>query len=728
MKRILLACVWLLVCSGIFAQSKLSPYTNKYLASRKAEYSKGIQRVKGEEWVPAYIYLNTGAKTSVLKEAGVKVNLELDDIVTAQLPADRIQEIASLEEVKYIQVATPVYPMMDKVRISAGVDKVQEGVDLSGPFLGEGVVVGVIDAGFQYEHPNFYDWEKKKLRIKRVWEQNYDKGTPPEGFTYGGELKTSEEILRAQGDVTSNSHGTHVTGIAAGADTLAGNTYYGVAGDADIVLVSMGNTTENNVNLSDAIAYIYKYAESVNKPCVINMSLGTQAGPHDGTSTFDLVSDKLQGKGRLLVGSVGNFGNDKFHVSKTFASASDEPLKTFVKYKQSPSPSNIGGDIEVWGEPGMKYNVQVVVYNTFGKEQVDNSGEIDVAVKEGSTQEYTFKKNASGSVLITTEISPLNDKPHALISLKVKSLKMNNSIGLVITPKSKGTVHVWGDDTYVELESNDIEGWTDGNNEYSLAEIGGTGKKIISVGAYVTRNTYKKEGSDEEATLNETMNDIATFSSKGPALDGRVKPDITAPGTYIVSSISSLDVTLASQIIAKTETWNDKTFYYAYMQGTSMAAPVVTGILATWLQANPELAPDDVRGIIEKTALSDEFTGTLPAQGNGIWGHGKIDAWKGIKESLVWASAIDALPADLPKVVLLGGGTGEYRVLFVEEASNIVFSIYSMDGHQVGIQNVGHAGVSEEIQVDLEGIPAGIYIVKIKGDKLNEAFKVIVRR
>ena len=67
-----------------------------------------------------------------------------------------------------------------------------------------------------------------------------------------------EEILKVAGDVTSNSHGTHVAGIAAGADSLDGNTYYGVAGDADIVLVSMGETTPNNVNLSDAIAYIYK--------------------------------------------------------------------------------------------------------------------------------------------------------------------------------------------------------------------------------------------------------------------------------------------------------------------------------------------------------------------------------------------------------------------------------------------------------------------------------------
>lgn len=728
MKKILLIYVSLCLCIGIFAQSKLSPYTKKYLSLRKTECTQALQVKATEEYVPAYIYLNEGAKVSALEELGVKVNLNIKDILSVQLPAGHIEDVAALKEVKYIQVGTPVHPMMDKARPSAGVDKVQNGVDLPTLFCGKDVVIGVVDAGFQYSHLNFYDRNREKLRIKRVWEQNYTKGTPPEGFTYGGEFKSTEEILKVAGDVTSNSHGTHVAGIAAGADSLDGNAYYGVAGDADIVLVSMGETTPNNVNLSDAIAYIYKYAESVNKPCVINLSLGTQAGPHDGTSTFDLVTDELQGKGRLLVGSVGNFGNDKFHAAKTFISSSDEPMKTLIKYKKSPSTSNIGGDFEVWGEPGMKFALEIFVYNTFSDTQVDSTERIELGVEEGSTYEYEFKKNATGSVLITTEISPLNNKPHALVSLKLTGIKLNNKIGFNIIPKSTGTVHTWADDTYIELTSDDMEGWTDGDNNYSLAEIGGTGKNIISVGAYVTRNTYKKEGLDTEYTLNETMNDIATFSSRGPAIDGRTKPEITAPGTYIASSISSYDVTILSQNIAKSETWNGNTYYYAFMQGTSMAAPFVTGVLATWLQANPNLSPSDVREILKKTALTDEYTNILPTEGNGTWGYGKIDAWKGIKESLVWSSAVDAIPESLPEMVLLGKSADDYRILFVKANANVVISAYSMDGYQISRQKVGNVNVSEEIPVDLNNVPTGLYIVKVKGDRVNKSFKVFVQK
>ncbi len=724
-RKIILISVLCFAFMGMHAQSKLSPYTYKYLHAQKTMSMKDAQRMQGNEYVSAYIYLNKGADMAILEETGVRINLVLDNIVTAQLPANRIEEIAALEEVKYVQIATPVRPMMDKARLSAGVNKVQDGIELPQAFAGKDVVVGVIDAGFQYGHINFYDRDRQKLRVQRVWEQNYDKGTPPEGFTYGGEFKTVEELLKAAGDVTTNSHGSHVAGIAAGADRLEGNTYYGVAGDADIVFVSMGDRTENNVNLSDAIAYIYKYAESVDKPCVINMSLGTQAGPHDGTSTFDLVADRLQGKGRLLVGSVGNFGAGKFHVSKTFSSISDEPLKTFVKFKTS---RTVTGDIEIWGEPGMKYDVEVIVYNTYRKEQVDASGKISAGAKEGASQEYEFQNSAKGSVLVTTEISPLNGKTHALVSLNVSALKQNNNIGIILTPQSEGTLHVWGDDVNVELTSAEVEGWTEGNNEYSLAEIGGTGTNIISVGAYVTRNTYTKEGSDEEVTLDETMNDIASFSSRGPAIDGRVKPEITAPGTYIASSISAYDQTISSQVLARTETWNDQTFYYAYMQGTSMAAPFVAGVLATWLQANPELSPADVRTILKKTAQTDSYTGTLPPEGNGIWGYGKIDAWNGIKKSLEWAASVDAMPEMLPAAVLTGSGKDDCRILFTKESTDVHLSVYSMGGNRVYTQSVGTVHVSEEIPVDLHDVPAGIYLVSVKGNRINRMFKVCISK
>ena len=71
-------------------------------------------------------------------------------------------------------------------------------------------------------------------------------------------------------------------GTAAGADKSS--SFYGMAPDADIVFVSFA---EENTNIADAIKYIFDYADKVSKPCVINMSLGSHYGPHDGTSYLD---------------------------------------------------------------------------------------------------------------------------------------------------------------------------------------------------------------------------------------------------------------------------------------------------------------------------------------------------------------------------------------------------------------------------------------------------------
>ena len=706
---------------GMSGQSKLSPYTQKYLVNQSGEVN--ATRAGTVEYVPAYIHVTPDMDLSVLEELGVKTNLHLSDIVTAQIPSNRIQDVAALDQVTYIQVAVPVHPMMDKVRPAVGIDKVQSGEGLTGGFFGKGVVVGIIDAGFDYTHPDFYDWERKSLRIKRVWEQNYTEGTAPEGFSYGGEFKTQEEILSAAGDVTTNSHGTHVAGIAAGADKL-GNDYYGVAGDADIVLVSMGTKADNNVNLSDAIAYIYKYAESVDKPCVINMSLGTQSGPHDGTSTFDVIADQLQGEGRLLVGSVGNFGGGKFHTGKTFTSAQDDPLRTFVDFKFTLSTDKAGGDVEIWGEPGFDFSVEIFTYDLSNQKKADVVT-INMSSVEDTPQEYTLK-GASGKILVFSEISPLNDKPHVMFSSQITGLRARYALGMEIIPHAAGSVNIWADDTYLALTSKDMEGWADGDNSSSLAEIGGTGKRIISVGAYVSRNSYQKEGSDKTFTLDETMDAIASFSSMGPTADGRIKPEITAPGCYIVSAVSSHDTSLGNLDIARYGTWNDANYYYAYMQGTSMAAPVVTGVMATWLQADPKLTPEQVRNILKKTALRDTHTGVLPEEGNSTWGYGKIDAWNGIKEVISQLSSIQEISETVPPVMLINKGKNEYNLLFTREATGVSYAIYSAYGQLVQMQHIPSVHAAEEVSLGQMSFPKGMYVIKIGAGKWQSTHKVVI--
>ncbi len=689
------------------AQNKLSPDAGHYLLTRSVR----PVRSGGEQRVNAYLCLEKEADFTKLCSLGVSVNLNLGDILTVQVPADSLEALSRLPFVRYVQMSVPVRPMMDKAREAAGADLVASGKGLDRSYTGEGVVVGVIDGGFDYTHPAFFDSEGKTLRIRRVWEQSYTGGTPPEGFAYGAEFDSPSLILAAGGDVSTNSHGTHVTGIAAGASL--GNGWQGVAADADIVLVSMGELAENSANISDAIAYIYRYAESVGKPCVINMSLGTQIGPHDGTSVFDRVADRLQGPGRLLVGSSGNFGHEKIHVSRTFSGAEAAPLRTFFDFKQKPTTINYGGQVDVWGEKDLKYDIQAVVVSTSSGQVIASSPVMDASAAGGSTEVFELTKNSKGQILISTEVNPLNGKPHTLLTLNVTNLRSGYAAGLVVTPRSAGTLHAWADDVYVRFTDAGVEGWQDGDSDCSIAEIGGTGDGIISVGAYTTRNAYTPAGSTREETTGEVMGAAATFSGRGPRPDGRVKPDIAAPGTMIASAVSSHDATLTSLPMAGAVERDGKAYPYAYMQGTSMAAPFVAGVLATWLQAAPELDPSAVRGILSSSAVRDEFTGTLSGEGNGTWGRGKMDAYEGLKRVLRETGISAPLSSSaLPPVLRYDGQF--LRILFPGDAtaSSLSVSLHDLSG-RVLFSTAVPAVAGSECTIPAGGLPDGCYLLQV---------------
>ena len=697
----------MLACCGasVSAQSKLSVYARKLMAGRAGAAQLAV-RASAPGRVPAYIHLTPDADLSALGRMGVEVNLRAGSVVTARIPADSLAAVSALDCVEYVQTAVPVRQMMDLVRPGIGADRVLSGEGLPGAYSGRGVVVGIIDSGFDYTHPNFYDDASGELRIRRVWEQGYDGGTPPEGFTYGSEFDTPDEILAAEGDVTSNSHGTHVAGIAAGADNTLG--YAGIAPGADIVLVSMdGAGTDNNVNLSDAIAYIYDYAEAEGKPCVINMSLGNQSGPHDGTSTFDVLADAMQGPGRIIVGSVGNFGANQLHASKTFAGSAPDTLRTFVDYKNGLSPQTAGGDIEIWGEPGMELTVNVMTYNT-SRLSVGEVMTVSTAA-DGPAEAQAELRNAVGEMMAFAEISPLNGKPHVLVSSAITGLRSGYAIGLEVVSESAGSVNVWADGTSVALTDNGLDGWADGDNDMSLAEIGGTGGKIISVGAYVTRESLDTENMGVVET-GETVGGIASFSSTGPTADGRMKPDVTAPGCYVVSSVSSNDGALSSYPIAGYYEWDGANRYYAYMQGTSMASPVVAGVVATWLEANPALSPDDVRGILRSTSITDGFTGDISGTGDSTWGYGKIDAWGGIKEAISLASGIGAVSCGGLSVGLTADGLSVSGDACGSRAEVVVVR---PDGVCVARQTLDPGDIASGAVVAVPSPLSGVYLVKI---------------
>lgn len=709
----------LLAPASALAQASLSPRTAIAVASPTLLKSPAAQAAAvgaASSQLSAYVTIDP-ARTS-WQQLGVTPIAENANTATVRLTLDALQRLAKQQGVEYIQITSGAMQMLNLARQEAGTDQIHKGTDLPKAYTGEGVVVGVVDAGFDYMHAAFRRPADGALRIKRVWEQGattLDGASAPAKYGYGIELNTPELIEKAQGDSDSNSHGTHVAAIAAGSDAYKDGAYVGNAPDADIVLVALDLNASTNADISNAVQYIFDYADEVGKPCVVNLSLGNQDGPHDGTSTFDTMTDAMQGPGRLIVGAAGNHRTDAFHIDHTFATADAAPLRTFVKYKVAPSNSVSGGTIEIWGEKGVDFTVDIAAYSTFNKKDARST---TVYPAEGVT-DVDFGKYATGTWKVASEVSPLNGKPHVVLTSALTSIRNNYAIALTVTPKTAGRVNIWSDNTYLALESRDIEGFSAPDAASStLCEIGGTGKRILTVGSYTTRNEYTTNGG-QQATLQETVGDLSSFSSYGPTVDGRMKPNITAPGCFIISAVSNNDASGNLMYAEYNENFG-RYNQYGYMQGTSMASPFVAGIVATWLQAYPQLTPEQLHEIVQNTARKDSFTATAP---DSNWGYGKINALDGLRQ------CIEKQETGCVSVAMPFDGTvriadGNILLGFARD-TQATLCITSMTGSTLFSKQLGKRSAGETLSVAVPQLPKGVYLLSVKTPTATKTFKFV---
>ena len=699
--------------TSMIAQNTMSPKTAIMVHGLESMGTRaGAQE---DNMVTAYVTINPG-KTS-WQQLGLTPVSSFGNTATVRIGMSRIARIAEADGVEYVQVTAAPQPMLDVARAEAGVDMVHNATSLEQPYTGKGVIVGVVDAGFDYTHAAFRSPTDGSLRIKRIWEQknsSFDGAKAPEKYGYGIELDTPELISKAMGDNSENSHGTHVAGIATGSDPYKSGAYRGNAHEAEIVLVAVDLESCTSADISNAIAYIYDYADAADMPCVVNLSLGNHQGPHDGTSTFDTMADAMQGPGRLIVGAAGNHRADKFHIAHTFTSADDTPLRTFVTYKTAPSTVNYGGDIEIWGESGTDFTVDISAYSLFNKKDVvtatayPNDGVTDIELARYTTGKWT----------VASETSPLNGKPHVTLSSAITSIRTNHAIAITVTPKSGGKIDIWADNTRLGLDSKDEEGFTAPGESSTIAEIAGTAKRILTVGAYTTRNEYTVNGA--HGTLSETVGEVSSFSSYGPTADGRMKPEISAPGCFIISAVSSNDASGTIMQADNNDSW-ERTNLYGYMQGTSMSAPFVAGVVATWLQACPQLTPEQLREVMRSTARKDTFTGTLE-EGDNNWGYGKVDAYNGLKQCISIATAgCETLEMPFNGTITVNG---DIMSIAFNSATHASITITTLSGNRVLSKTLGlcNAGTTENIP--LAGMPRGMYIVSVTTDGGSKAMKI----
>ena len=679
--------------------------------------------------VSAFLHLNDENDLEGLEANGVVINAQYGTILSVRIPADNLEAVSQLPSVKYVEIGRPVRKLMNNVRSAdfTNVDALHAGTGLSQAYTGKGVVVGIIDGGLQYNHINFYDPESQELRLKRVWNQNMN-GNAPDGYHYGTEYTTPEDIEKAQRDESSESHATHVMGIAAG--SYKGNSYYGIAPDADLVFVSynLADNSSSNTSITDGIKYIYDYAESVGKPCVINMSLGSHIGPHDGTSTFDRICDDLQGEGRLLVGAAGNEGGYPIHAQKTLA-INDTTMTSLIEF----DPywflySNVmTSTVDIWGDAGKDFTVKVIVYDKKSNKAVYTSEAFSTAT--GTSKIIQNPTGAMGEVLIATATDPNNHKGNATIEAILRRVEDDYYVGFEVSGSAGTTLNAWADAYISWLTNAGNNKFTNGDSNSTMGEIGGTGKRIISVGAYTSNNYVEHHYSSEYNESSQTIDQLATFSSHGPTVDGRMKPDIAAPGTMLVSSLNSTTCQRGGSdydYVVSIENIDKSNYYYGSMEGTSMASPVVTGTLATWLQAKPKLTPEQVREVFAHTAKTDNYTGNIAGVGDNLWGYGKLDAYNGLVYCLD-LSGIDETGAPTRPMVYPNPASTECHFLLPSDDQGVSVTLYSLNGSEVYRQYAGDVQAGEPTTVALNSIAPGIYLMRITGEKSLITTKLTVK-
>ncbi|WP_083855836.1 S8 family serine peptidase [Barnesiella intestinihominis] len=506
---------------------------------------------------------------------GVAFNVVTGNLATAVIPMSALVDFAEDPDVENVDAGNSVKAMTDLAREYSHVDALHVGLpDFPRSFTGKGVLIGVIDTGFDFMHPAFRDAEGNS-RIIHVWDQSGRNGNAS-SMGYGVVFDTPELIRSAAHDVSRDTHGTHVAAIAAS----SADVYKGMAPESDIVVVA---TDKSESGIIDALAYLLDYAEKEKKPMAINLSMGTVIGFKDGTDPIASMIDELldkSGKKCLMAIAAGNEGHRNSTIV-TEATGQGEVINTSFT-----PPSHMRENIFIGCSTTSAFQVTL---SLVGSDGVAFETSISSDVSESVSHEnITGEKDYS---LVT--LSPMKDADGLQRGVSINlyaPLKDGQKWKLSVTGAAGKYIACCD---YGELDN--------GSNASTMAATA-CGQIPISVGAYVSRDKFTNlQGTERSSDW--TVGERYPLSGMGPAFDGRDKPDVLAPGAHIISAINNYAASynVNREDLAYTEVdalIPGRTNYWGAMCGTSMATPVVTGIMALWLQANPRLDFDHVRKLI----------------------------------------------------------------------------------------------------------------------------------
>ena len=589
---------------------------------------------------------------------------------------------------------------------------VYAGENLPQAFTGKGVVVGMMDVGFDLTHPNFYSADTTQYRIQRFWDM-VTQDTVGSNMYVGRDYAGREELLRVghSRDGLDLTHGTHTTGIAAGSGYQS--SYRGMAPESDLCLVA--NAVNDDIVYIDStyyykytfatdalgFKYLFDYAKSVGKPCVASFSEGSVQDFWGYDQLYYEMLDSLVGPGRILVAAAGNNATYKSWFRKPFGEVSKGAFLTSTR-----------SDMLLTFKSAQDFSLRFVLYsNTNDTLMIRTS---DVLMQKDSVLTSVLKLD-DFALSVTTEAYPsCYDAREMCYDVTVFT---TYDIGAM----RNLSVEVVGEDADVEffrvngqLYSNRLNPTLNAGESSYCIYSPSSAPCVISVGATSYRDSIQNMNGEWKKYWLGNNGVRAPFSSVGPTFDGRIKPDVMAPGNNIISSYSSFymaahpdngDLTWDVEHFA----FNGRTYAWNSNSGTSMSCPAVAGAIALWLQAKPDLTPDEVRDVLRHTSRHYDESMSWP---NNEYGYGEIDVYRG----LLYILGIDGIPAishQHTKARVYSSGR-QLRVVLPESlAIPLRACIYNMSGHLVKATalEMGHT----DYTVSLDSLPVGVYAVQLSG-------------
>ena len=725
MKRICSIIIFCCICVvTIMAQkadySKMSSMVRHVTMEHKDTRRLALSRGHHSPSICAFVRINQDAD-QVLQENHCLKLAQFGNIYIANIPMSRLASLSLNRHVTRIEASERCTALMDTTHIINRLDPVYKGYNLPQAYTGKGVIMGVQDIGFDLTHPNFYDAKMENYRIKRFWDQLSADSIYSDLYV-GADYTTQEEIL-----TYAHSRGTHTLGIAAGSgyDT----PFRGVAFESDICLVS--NAVESDIEFIDSVdyekytsatdalgfKYILDYAEREGKPCVVSFSEGSHQDFYGDDQLYYEVLDSLTGPGRIIVASAGNEGHIKTHFHK---SADEKSQGSFLNRYE------------------MTYYFMVVA-----------DGPMDLRFISYSS------KNENDTLTIPSQ--RILEAPDSILRDTVDILKQKHYFAFGAYPDCYDdsrmvyevaikTTERFGYANYflsaeivgegVEADffaiSGIIEGrpsynpdLTDGDNTHCIYSPG-SAPAVICAGATAYRtglNNYKGDYMENNWGEN---GEVARYSSIGPTVDGRIKPDVLANGTNVISSYSSF----YREEHLKQDSWDiaysiygDRRYPWRSDLGTSMSTPIVSGIIALWLEACPNLTPDDIKDVFAKTCIRHDPTLEYP---NNSYGWGEIDAHRGLLY-LLGLDGIEEITQEQPQRVNITMRSQRIEFTFAEPLQELVaVSVFTTAGTKVLQLSLPQG--STQSTADISSLPSGVYAVQLHSRQPGITGSVLIRK